>query len=195
MRQHCLSREQWPQPAEACFNDASSQVWNTAALPRCLKLCGSSRSSWNREAITVCPDSWAAAQPKIERHRNQALGSSVSRRLADIFSSFTQPPSCKVQPRDGKGVRCGGWNKWACASTCKALLPAVNVDLGCSNGQLLFRFNCLTITQTLHLCHRPSANSSKTGRAKFSLSARPSSSHPPDIPAKRQAAFPKAKQS
>ena len=136
MRQHCLSREQWPQPAEACFNDASSQVWNTAALPRCLKLCGSSRSSWNREAITVCPDSWAAAQPKIERHRNQALGSSVSRRLADILSSFTQPPSCKVQLREGNGVRSGEWNKWACALTCKALLFAVNVDLERWNREL-----------------------------------------------------------
>ena len=47
------------------------------------------------------------AKPKVERIRNQVLGSSVSRRLADIFSSFTQPPSCKVKLRHGKGMRCG----------------------------------------------------------------------------------------
>ena len=169
MRQHCLSREQWPQPAEACFNDTSSQVWNTAALPRCLKLCGSSRSSWQNEAVAVCPDSWATAQPEIERHRNQALGFLLPRLTSDSSSSFTQPPSCKVQLRDGNGVRCGGWNKWGCALTCKALLPAVNVDLGCSNGQLLFRFDCLTITQTLHLCHRPSANSSQDRKSEIRL--------------------------
>ena len=37
--------------------------------------------------------------PKLKSHRNQVLGSVVSRSLADIVSSFTQSLSCEVALR------------------------------------------------------------------------------------------------
>ena len=40
--------------------------------------------------------------PKLKVHRNQVLGSVVSRRLADIISSVSQP-SCKVKLGRGTG--------------------------------------------------------------------------------------------
>ena len=42
-------------------------------------------------------------KPKLKRHRNQVLGSVVPRRLADIFSSFTQALSCEVTLKRGTG--------------------------------------------------------------------------------------------
>ena len=118
-------------------------------------------------------------KPKLKRHRNQVLGSVVSRRLADIFSSFTQALSCEVTLRRGTGRRV--------RLSCKALLQTVYINIGCCDGELLLLFNCLEAngsaqqrarwkmkaqfrfrtcclqdmrTQNLNLCHRPIAISS-----------------------------------